>query len=668
MDFAPRASANNAGAVVLVNSSSPVYTNFQAFVQPYLDNFGVPYTVQNIASNSVGANLTNYALIIIGHPQLDTNHTYLDTAAQSNITAAVSAGTGLVSFDNVLWSGSTPLYTFVQDIFGFTNKTSSTATTVGFPPTEPLSQMHYITSLHPTNDSLTLSNSMQLTGSVLPTNDTAVVTCGSAQPFVTITKFGQGRAVQWAAFDWTSVTVLGPLNGLDDVIWRGMVWAARKPFVLRGFPHFVTMRVDDCSGPFNWVHDFNTAGFKPYLALFFANVSPTNISDLRSLITNGNATASIHSFTANHFFYFNETFNSSAGPYSDTQMSNNFAEGTAWHATNGIPISTMMIGHYSDIGPNAFAGMKAWGIQYVLIETVPGTRMYFSPYPNWEMLRPYRVYQPPQLAESILPMAYADWLPIPGHPEFNGVFFDPYTEIRNAYATNNGVSAGGDWSPNGNDVPGTVYRGTRQIKRGLDSMTLGNVFTHEWCFVRVTLDASGYGPYGTNISDTTLQAIVQGITNNLASYNPIYVTMDYADQYLRATRTSTLTSSDVDPVSGTVSGTFAGYTDTPINAYVYTGADNAITSAAGTVPVFSGSTNVPVGYVPVTTQLLNLKRQGTNLVFTLVGDYGGNYSIDESADLMNWSSAQTVALTNGPAVISEPCSDVNEYYRARSLP
>ena len=48
------------------------------------------------------------------------------------------------------------------------------------------------------------------------------------------------------------------------------------------------------------------------------------------------------------------------------------------------------------------------------------------------------------------------------------------------------------------------------------------------------------------------QAILQGITNNLASYNPIYVTLDYASQYVRATRTSRLLSSGYDPVSGQV--------------------------------------------------------------------------------------------------------------------
>ena len=55
-----------ADAVVLVNSSSAKYLDFKHSIQPYLDNFGVPYTVLDIASNAVGTNVGNYAVIIIG--------------------------------------------------------------------------------------------------------------------------------------------------------------------------------------------------------------------------------------------------------------------------------------------------------------------------------------------------------------------------------------------------------------------------------------------------------------------------------------------------------------------------------------------------------------------------------------------------------------------------
>src|SRR5512136_2472262 len=100
-------------------------------------------------------------------------------------------------------------------------------------------------------------------------------------------------------------TVLGPVGGLDDLVWRGVVWAARKPFVMRGLPNFVTMRVDDVTGPFAWLHAANSVGFKPFVALFYLSVSEASAADLHSLTTSGLATASIHSTDGSTaFFYF----------------------------------------------------------------------------------------------------------------------------------------------------------------------------------------------------------------------------------------------------------------------------------------------------------------------------------------------------------------------------
>src|SRR5581483_8634819 len=201
-----RVKANNAGAVVLVNSHSAKYQDFAHFIQPYLGNFGVPYQVLDIASNTVDSSLTNYALIIIGHAQLDTNLTYLSSAAQSSISLAVSNGVGLVSFDNVLATSNTPIYQFEQDIFGLGYTNPVDGGNVVFPPTETGSTMHYITSLHATNELLVLSNSnsqsvMTVAGLKLPANDTAVATLEGA-PFVVVTKHGAGRAVQWTSYDW----------------------------------------------------------------------------------------------------------------------------------------------------------------------------------------------------------------------------------------------------------------------------------------------------------------------------------------------------------------------------------------------------------------------------------------------------------------------------------
>src|SRR5438270_13004337 len=138
--------------------------------------------------------------------------------------------------------------------------------------------------------------------------------------------------------------MFGPLESLDDTIWRSLVWAARKPFVMRGVPNFVTMRVDDCEGPFWWAHMAIDAGFKPFLHVFLNSIGDANTADLRSMVTNGTATTSIHSFTASTMFYFNHQTETS---YSDSVISNNYYVGTQWHLNHGIPISKVIATHYS---------------------------------------------------------------------------------------------------------------------------------------------------------------------------------------------------------------------------------------------------------------------------------------------------------------------------------
>ena len=145
-------------------------------------------------------------------------------------------------------------------------------------------------------------------------------------------------------------------------------------------------------------------------------------------------------------------------------QSNNFYAGTQWHLTNGIPMSKVCATHYSEIGVNCFAGLKAWGIEYVPIEVVPGTVEFGTPPAPWLVGGPYRLYEPPQLGQVSWPTYYADWLSVPGHPEFDGQFFNIYSELRD-------VAPCGDWCPN-NDVEGSISRATKMAKRSLDSVPL----------------------------------------------------------------------------------------------------------------------------------------------------------------------------------------------------
>jgi len=292
-----------AEALVLVNSDSSSSKDFDEFIRPYLEQFGVPYTTLDIAHAPVDASLADYALIIVGHQHLDPTGRYLSADEQAAISSSVRAGTGLVNFDSDLWAHGVPRYQFVRDILAITPGAASVESTISFPAVVPSGGMHYITAAHQPGEVLK-AGEMQLAGFGLPKSSQAVVLAGNT-PLVSVTEFGAGHAVQWASYEWMSHSVLGPMHGLDDVVWRSTAWAARKPFVMQTLPPIVTMRVDDALGPFEWAHVANEFGLKPWMGIFLGEIKERDAADLRSLVHAGAATASMHGFDANTFFYFN---------------------------------------------------------------------------------------------------------------------------------------------------------------------------------------------------------------------------------------------------------------------------------------------------------------------------------------------------------------------------
>jgi len=712
-----------ADAVVLVNSTSAGYGDFQHYIQPYLDNFGVPYTVHDVAAAPVTEETVERALIIVGHNGLDEAGAYLDAAEQDAISAAVFAGAGLVNFDRLLADSShVPHYGYVQDVLDLTYGPDVVASSVeigegdggirincweddhqepvlatttnvadlidddgewtefhyvsggrpfpsvmagadeedyglpvmrfyasgipsgdyevfanlytagsdrdmryyyGYAPTDPdahyvdtvggtggsdqheeyslgtvsitdgtfdiyvqdadligtdtypifgwawirlvpegigPSPLHYITARHEPDETIGLSGGMTVVG-MTPPADGHVVAAAAGMPFIVVREYGQGRAVQWGSYDFAPVAVKGYIYGLDDLVWRSLVWAARKPFVMQGMPPLLPFRIDDCSGPFWWAEDAAAHGLKPWLGFFLHNMDANDAAQMKALVDNGDATASIHAFTGGSWFYYNH----GSGDWSDAQIAAHFAEGTQWHLDNEIPISRYVLGHYYELGTNAFAGLSDWGVEFVGTHMQPGTG-YGSP---WLSLGPYRLYESTRSSSTGLPVYYADFLPVPGHSEFDGQFFNAVTEIRD--------NAGYEWYPS-NDVALSIERGVIQTRRAFDSMALATLFTHE--------------QHIGGITRPNWNAILDGVLDGVASYDPIYVTMEDAAQYVRATVTSDIAHSGFDPHTGVLTATLTGQTDLPTQFYLFTDCGSEILEQRVDVPVFSGSTQV----------------------------------------------------------------------------
>jgi len=584
-----QAAVTRADAVVLVNSTSPAYQDFARAIQPYLDHFGVPYTVVDVATSPVPANLPDYALIIIGHNRLDPPLSYLDASEQLLIANAVNSGSGLLNFDSVLADGSlAPYYQFIQTVFGFGYASAASATSVSINSAAPLG--NYVVAAQPINAAYTLNTAITPLRVTLTAPATSLATLGG-DPFLVATTHGQGRAVQWTSYDWMQPAVWGPVRGFDDLIWRSIVWAARKPFVMQGLPPFVTLRVDDVAGPFGWVDTANQYGWKPWGGLFLNDVQ--DIPHLKTLVDAGNFTVSVHARTVADFLYYDYYNNAN---FADATFAQHAADASAWFATHQIAMSRYVLPHYYSLGTNVFAALQNWGVQFVGVVKAPGTPLYAgAPMLNGG---PFFQYQTAcASADCSAPLYFADYLTVPGHPEFNGQFFNVLTEIRDV--------TGYEWYPD-NNVSATRDKGVAWLKRALDGMALATLMTHE--------------PYILYITNSNWEAIMAGLTAGLAAYQPEFVTIDYAAQYVRAMKTSNIASSVYDPLAQQVSTTLSGATDLPTRFYLFTESGGTIQRTFVNVPTFSNNAvvNYPMSPTAVTLEKLEATSHSGILMLGLL--------------------------------------------------
>ena len=643
----------SADTVVLVNSASGRYLEFRNYIQPYLDHFGIPYSVLDVRTNEIGTNIADSALIVIGHAQLDTNHVYFSPTEQSNVVDAVVAGTGLVNFDSVLsGSGVVTNYQYVQDIFGFSYPGGSTGNFIysaGFFATEPTNGLHYIVTRHPTNSEIAFRMPISLLRVDAPAG-VKVLSRAGGQPMIAVRSLGDGRAVHWGSYDWMNTEVKGPLGGMDDLIWRGLVWAARKPFFMRGMPPMVSMRVDDTVGPSWWVGVANEVGIKPWLGPFISAMPSTNIPELRLYATNGLCTVSPHSFYPGDFIYWNHNANTN---WSNVEISNRMYRAQGWHVTNEIPMAKVIVPHSFEVGANAFPWFKMWGVEFFTLDNAPNTPM-VSP---WLVAGPFRKNVPTRLTNVLIPVCYSDFLNIPGYPELAGQFFDSLTVIQDDAAC-------AEWCPN-NDVTNSVAKGVRQLTRAFDSMAPGTLYTHE-----AYIQYNAMGPvYTPSITTNNFRTILRTITNQIAAYQPRYVTLDYSCQYDRASRTAIVKGAGFDPTTGQMSLSMTGRSDLELTGRIYLGEDSAITNVPAFIPAFTNEIVVvtQVTIPPAVPPLLSGEIQEGlfTLMFTTTPARQHWVEYCSELDQGEWIVLTNFTATTTNAVISDAVSPSGRLYRVR---
>ena len=563
--------------LVLVNSDSPFARQGNEYVLPYLEHFGVPFTLADVSKQNVDFSLGQYAIVVISHPQITPKGRDIENV----LLDAVRSGCGLVSFDPNLPKLSPTL-----------DANSANVTTLEFSATP-----HFITARHNPGEKRKLFGPMTLPR--FSAGDGKVLVSADGCPLLITSQAGKGRIVQWTSQDWMHTSVLGPLAGLDDCLWRSMVWAARKPYAMRGLPPLVTMRVDDVAGrgglwnqsPFYWVKTCGKYNFKPWLGLFIYNLTSEAIEELRGYIRDGQATASPHAlgrpprekenqdfyynpkaiplraYTYDEFIYFDHQHKR---PWSDEEAQRGLKAVDDWYAETNLPMSKYFVPHYSEVGRNIIPYVAdKWHMEFAMFYMQPG--LPYGDSSPWTKCGPFRLYEKPgtctnrENMRGNRPVYYADSADVDGHKLFNC-----FTEIRD--------NAGYEWAPD-NDVNATIGRGVRQLRRALDSMALAVLFTHETDYI-------------FKIKPENWEKEIKAIAEGIADYNPVFSTTDNAMKIVRAHRTSRLNSCAFNPSSETVKAELTGAADVPTSFYLFTEEGNRITWRLVPVPAFTEKTAV----------------------------------------------------------------------------
>lgn len=568
LDYADTITAK---AVVLVNSSSDSYSDYNLYIKPYFDWFGIPYDEYDVHSLDL-PELGNYAIIVLGHKNV-----YSSEYPITDIENAVSGGTGFYSFDPHFFDYTSAFageeienLEFLSHFIGINSD-------------------HFITKYHE-NDQYDLSNStIELNRTISnifyqkyelneAVNLAWLVTEDAINlPILQAATYGEGHIIAWSFYGWMDEFILGPIRGMDDLLWRSIVWAARKPFVMQGVQPMLTMRVDDVDGRggydageidmkyLEWLKISNEFGYIPWCGTFIDYTTDNFYSILRDLVNSGLATASPHSFDYEDNFIFHPH---PGKPDDSFDSAENVRRAWKVFADSSIAVSMYMVPHWYVMEEEALAPLAELGVKFIGSYLPYGKFILDEYYPgdNWAMAGPYREVRTgfPGRGNALFYSSYVDWS--------DNEFFICLTEIQD--------DGGYEWYPDErlDSLQLVISRGIRHLRRAINSMVLPTLFTHE---DRLIMSAEVW------------RGILSEVTSEILDYYPeydiIFKSMDDACQYMRAK--VDLKIKNVTTEEGLIAVSVAGENDIPTKCYIFTEEDDQIHFKMITLPKVTDSEN-----------------------------------------------------------------------------
>ena len=564
--------AGNRCLGVVVDSAAPNgWPEVDETIFAALRHLGLPYRLLDLSQTRLTPEILDaLAGVILAQAGLGQR---LAEGEAGHLGAAVRGGLGLVCFDGDLAAYPAAL----REVFGIMGETRP----IERSQVRLARDDHFITETRERGETVVFAAPVAVCRVEAPgwaASEHCLLVTEDNWPALVARPFGHGRVVVWtlAPAVWTNA-VLGHAMGLDDLFWKGIVWAARKPFVMKAMPPFVTFVLDDASSSYNhfrYLDVFNDHGYIAHAGIYLDDVDKVmhdvhgqDSAALKSKHDAGLVEIAAHGFSYDHEIYFDHQ---NLRPWSDNVIAENFRKYDQKFKEWGIQPSRMLNSHFGEVGLNALPYLRERGVEFYF-GIWPFGQAWFEPAAT---RRPWTDPEPYHYVGCVFDT-------MPDHPEFFAIGARvqsrrPSTAplVVSEFLWGNTIFW--DESPE-NNVQRAAGQALFQMRRGLDSLFYGELFTHEQ---RIAV-----------LSMPELDQILTLIDQGLSRHCYVHRSVAYIAEYARCKLGSRLMAANAD-AGGHITCDLAGRTTMTTSLYLFTETDGAIYQRWVDVPTFEGSIRV----------------------------------------------------------------------------
>jgi hypothetical protein len=371
-------------------------------------------------------------------------------------------------------------------------------------------------------------------------------------PILFATRWGKGKAVQFTLNQrvWRNA-FFGHARDMDDLFWRSILWAVRKPFAANILPPFVTMSVDDCRGryDFGYADVANAHGYRIMPSLLLELVPERLFPKVREGLASGRVQYNSHALD----YYKLMTYSFGKSEYSREELKRIFAYEDAWWKNVGVRPTATVRHHWGEYGVDALPFLKERGYLYFCPTLQMG--LHKADMCMDDGFWPYNLQN-----------CYYDYVPDDHHFFAFAAFLARHTEDFLTGTTG--------WARDSdvNDVEKAAGNAALQIRHGLRACFYAEVVTHEQKFDALTVEE--------------WDRILRRAGEMTDGYEKIQATHDEIGDYLKGKDGVWIAESTVD--GDRLRCRLAGGTAVPLRLSVFRDVEDAVEREYCEVGAFKG--------------------------------------------------------------------------------